>query len=77
MMIAFAVLVLVIGRIVLLWVSPQRADRWCKGTGTWHGMRCWRCKGDGHTWRWGARLLRKAHLASVQVYRDWREEGER
>lgn len=64
---------LLIGRIAFVRFRPQRSCRWCEGKGTWHGRRCWRCTGDGHVWRLGARLAHRAHLAAIRAWQEWRE----
>lgn len=72
--------VLLLGRIVLVWFAPERDCRWCDGKGRRLSLilrrkkRCWRCKGDGHVWRLGARIVRKAHLAAVNAWRERKYE---
>lgn len=60
------------GRAVFVCIRPQRACRWCEGKRRRGGRRCWRCKGDGHTWRLGARLARKTHLAARNAWLERR-----
>jgi len=76
MTVTFFLLLLAAGRVVLVWFRPERACRWCGGGGGRGrlGRRCWRCKGGGRTWRWGARMLRKAHLAAVKTWQERRED---
>jgi hypothetical protein len=69
---AFIVL-LVIGRILFLYLRPERACRWC-GNEPKRRYKCWRCNGDGHTWRLGSRLVRQVHLALVRAWQRWRED---
>jgi len=76
----FTGLVVLAARIAILWLRPERGCRWCDGNGRrltmiLHRKRtCWRCKGDGHVWRLGARTVRKGHLAAVDAYREWRHD---
>lgn len=71
--------VLVTGRIVLLYLWPERDCRWCDGKGRRLSLflrrkkHCWRCKGDGHVWRLGAHIVRKGHLAAVDAWNEWRD----
>lgn len=65
-------LVLLTGRGAYVWISPRRSCRWC------HGERerrrgCWRCKGDGEMWRLGAQTMRKAHIAMLTAWQEWRD----
>jgi hypothetical protein len=71
--------VLLAGRIVLLYLRPERDCRWCGGKGRRLTLilrrkrACWRCKDDGHVWRLGARTVRKGHLAAVDAWNQWRD----
>ena len=71
----FLILLLIVGRLALVYVRPERDCRWCGGDGKSRlfSGRCRRCRGDGRVWRFGARLVRKAHLAAV---RAWQERGD-
>jgi hypothetical protein len=62
------VLVLLFARMVFVWFSPHRTCLWCRG----ERRRCWRCKGSGETWRPGARLVRRAHVAAHNAWTEWR-----
>jgi hypothetical protein len=69
---------LLAGRIVLVWCRPERRCRWCGGKGRRKTLvlrrkrRCRRCKGSRYTGRYGARLVRKAHLAIRRAWLEWR-----
>jgi hypothetical protein len=74
----FIAFLLIVGRVALVYLSPERDCRWCDGKGRRLSLilhrkrKCWRCKGDGHVWRLGARTVRKARMAAVDAYREWR-----
>lgn len=67
------VLILLVGRAGFVYFCPERTCRWCRGERK-RRRGCWRCKGDGKTWRLGARLARKAHLAAVQAWQERKYE---
>jgi hypothetical protein len=66
----FLGLVLLVARIGLVWIRPERGCRWCGGTGKSRlfSGRCWRCDGDGHVWRLGAGLVRRVHIAGRNAW---------
>ena len=65
-------LLALLGRAVFVYISPERTCRWCRGERK-RRRGCWRCKGDGKTWRLGARLVHKVRLAIGQAWaeREW------
>jgi hypothetical protein len=67
-----AALVVLAGRIVLVYARPQRTCRWCHGERK--RRRCWRCRGDGHVWRLGARIVHKTHIAARNAWLESRYE---
>lgn len=73
-----AALLWLAGRIVLVWWRPERSCRWCGGRGSRKTLilgrkrRCWRCNGSRYTGRYGARLVREAHLAIRRAWVEWR-----
>lgn len=61
------------GRAAYVYFCPERTCGWCRGEpGRRRG--CWRCGGDGKTWRLGARLARKVHMAAVRAWQERKDE---